>query len=877
MNPSPNPESSTARALRVWRSLTMQLMLLGGGTLVVVMAVVLGSSYFYLHGVMRGQIHDHLSSVAYGRRVAVQTYLRFHRERLVVIAGRVLVRHCLADHAAQNPGAEASRGLAQESLADTDALLPHMLRIRVVDRQGTVVVAHPVEASGSSAAAEPAFQAGLGGVHLSLPTRRAERYEAEFAAPVRHEGRTLGVLLVTTDMTPLEEMIRDTTGLGKSGEVVLEVRQGDDAWSLFPARGRDEPFVVPLAQGAMMAAALEGREFFGEALDQRGAKVLAAAGPVGDDGWGLVAKLDMNEAYAPLLRGAYMVLGLGLAGSLIGLPVAWVLVRRVTRPLLQLIEAAERVARGDLDISVPVTSETEVGELTARFTEMTVASLRMRVAEQENVEEQIRQLNHDLEQRVAERVEELATQARRLAERDVEVEQALRILMEEKITELALISKYKSEFLASMSHELRTPLNSVLVLGQHLSENPDGNLTPKQVEFVRTIHGAGADLLILINDILDLSKIESGTVSVDVEEVSFTRLVEVVARPFRYEAENRGLTFDVQLDPSLGGHLVTDSKRLQQVLRNLLSNAIKFTEQGGVRLRVAAAGDWSTDHLVLKGVASVVAFEVSDTGIGIPVGKQKIIFEAFRQADAGTSRKYGGTGLGLAISRELAGLLGGEIQLRSTPGSGSTFTLYLPQTYVDPAIALERIRDDASLDDVPVVVKDVEAPERLLDKTALFLHRVVDDLPQEKQRLLDRLHHSDDDLMGKKVLVVDDDVRNLFVLSSILESHSMIVLTAGTGHEAIVILDQTPDLAIVLMDIMMPEMDGYETMQVIRRNPAFRRLPIIALTAKAMIGDRKKCMESGASDYLAKPVDTEQLLSVLRLWLHRLGENGEGI
>ena len=720
--------------------------------------------------------------------------------------------------------------------------------------------------------------------------------------------------------------------------------------------------------------------------------------------------------------------------------------------------------------------------------------------------------------------EQLAQKAQQLAEQNAEVErknqeiEQARRAVEDKAAELALTSKYKSEFLANMSHELRTPLNSILILGQQLSENPERNLTDKQVEFARTIHGAGTDLLNLITDILDLSKIESGTVTVDAEEASFTTLVDMVSRTFNHEAERKGLSFDVEVDARLGRSILTDSKRLQQVLKNLLSNAFKFTSLGGVRFNVSsAAGGWTPDHPVLSQAGTVVSFEVSDTGIGIPTEKQRIIFEAFQQADASTSRKYGGTGLGLAISRELAYLLGGEIQLSSAPGVGSTFTLYLPLRYVGPASVsrepraqdlppaaggrfpsvrlperpaevvqddrsevqpgdstlliveddphyarilanvardnglkalvamrgaealtlakqfrptavsldvflpdmlgwtvlsqlkhdpetrhipvqivtldedrqhglargafsfitkptttegleaaigrikayatprrkrllivednaaeqvsikellghsdleivvadtgeaalaamadepcdcvvldlrlpdmsgfevLERISRDEALSSVPVVVftgrelspdedarlhalarsvvvKGVESPERLLDETSLFLHRVLPELPPEKQRLLERLHRSDEDLVGKAVLVVDDDVRNIFALSSVLERRGMRVLTASTGNEAIQTLETTPDVSMVLMDIMMPEMDGYQTMQRIREKPVFRRLPIVALTAKAMKGDREKCFEAGASDYLAKPVNTEQLLSALRMWLHR--------
>ena len=293
---------------------------------------------------------------------------------------------------------------------------------------------------------------------------------------------------------------------------------------------------------------------------------------------------------------------------------------------------------------------------------------------------ELQQTNEQLEQKA----QQLAEQNVEVERKNQEIEQARRAL-EEKASELALTSKYKSEFLANMSHELRTPLNSILILGQQLSDNPDGNLTPKQVEFSRTIHGAGTDLLNLISDILDLSKIESGTVTVDAQEVFVSNLIDAIARPFRHEADNRHLAFEVEIDQHLARSMTTDSKRLQQVLKNLLSNAFKFTEQGGVRLTAnAAVGGWSSEHPVLSQSPGVIAFEVSDTGIGIPLEKQKIIFEAFQQADAGTSRKYGGTGLGLAISRELANLLGGEIQLHSTPGKGSTFVLYLPVKYVGP-------------------------------------------------------------------------------------------------------------------------------------------------------------------------------------------------
>ena len=718
--------------------------------------------------------------------------------------------------------------------------------------------------------------------------------------------------------------------------------------------------------------------------------------------------------------------------------------------------------------------------------------------------------------------EELGTKARLLAEqnaeverKNAEVEQARRAL-EEKASELALTSKYKSEFLANMSHELRTPLNSILILSQQLAENAPGTLSPKQIEFARNINSSGSDLLNLINDILDLSKIESGTVTVDVEEISFNGLRDAIDRNFRHVAEAKSLPLVIDFADDLPRSMDSDPKRLQQILKNLLSNAMKFTSTGHVAVRVGfAGGGWSADHPVLSQSQHVVAFEVEDTGIGVPPDKQRLIFEAFQQADAGTSRKYGGTGLGLAISRELAVLLGGEIRLQSVHGQGSTFTLFLPLHYQgpDPSTAmrqakpgndspavpvmalpvareehvaddreaiepgdpvvliieddphyarillglardkgfkglvamkgslglslarqfrpaaisldiflpdmlgwtvlnqlkldpqlrhipvqictleeerqhglshgafayllkepttanleaafdrlkaftkartrrllvvedndierdavvellgyddvdiasagsgqaalaamrkepfdcvvldlrlpdmtgfelLEEMRGDPLLATVPVVVftgkdlsdaeqarlntmaksivlKDVRSPERLLDETALFLHRVVTQLPQEKQAMLERLHNSSEVLRGRKVLIVDDDARNIFALTSVLENHDVDVVSATNGRQAIEILEKTPGLEMVLMDIMMPEMDGYETMREIRKDSAFRTLPILALTAKAMKGDREKCLDAGASDYISKPVNTDQLLSLMRVWLFR--------
>lgn len=739
--------------------------------------------------------------------------------------------------------------------------------------------------------------------------------------------------------------------------------------------------------------------------------------------------------------------------------------------------------------------------------------------------------------------EDLEGKALLLSEQNVEVERKNRQIdiahkaLEEKATQLALTSKYKSEFLSNMSHELRTPLNSLLILSQQLAENREGNLTEKQVKYAKTIRSSGNDLLFLINDILDLAKIESGTVSIDMAEVSVINLCDEIERNFRQIANTKDLKFTIETGKNLPANIYTDAQRLQQILKNLLSNAFKFTTKGSVTFSIThAVTGWSSKSKALSEADKVIAFSVSDTGFGIPGDKLKIIFEAFQQADGSTSRRFGGTGLGLSISREIANLLGGEITVSSLPEIGSTFTFYLPDIYPksgipetqstkdiivpkdallnemiktskeiishhatspvnlsvdDTIVALPLINDDRnnikegdkiiviieddfpfaqiltelahekgfkviattsgedglklvkqyqpvavtldiflpdtegwivldrlkldretryipvyvisvddqrelsmhrgafahfikpvtrgilenamdkissfferetkklliveenpedqnmikelldngdveitiagtgedalhllekeqfdcmildlalpgisgfavikimkdkeSMKDIPIIIyttkelsktekkdlqkyareiiiKDVRSPIRLLDEVNLFLHRKAANIPEDKMEMLEKLYNSDIRLENKKALIVDDDIRNIFALTSVLERYNMEVFSAENGKDAIQFLTKNHNTDFVLMDIMMPEMDGYETMSHIRKKLKMTTIPIIALTAKAMKGDREKCILAGASDYISKPINTEQLLSLLRVWLFK--------
>ncbi|MCP8617885.1 response regulator [Salirhabdus salicampi] len=614
-------------------------------------------------------------------------------------------------------------------------------------------------------------------------------------------------------------------------------------------------------------------------------------------------------------------------------------------------------------------------------------------------QEELEHNNTELE----EKAQQLAEQNQKFEQKSQEAEKA-KVDAEEKAKQLELISKYKSEFLANMSHELRTPLNSLLILAKLLSENKEGNFTDKQVEFVKTIYSSGADLLNLINDILDLSKVESGNMEVYKSRFLLNDVKRFVEDTFKPVAENKGIEFDVQLSNTLPKTVFTDKKRFEQIIKNLLSNAFKFTERGHVNLNIRRASEQELQQLTGEAFHNgdvTVAFSISDTGIGIPKDKQEIIFDAFQQVDGTTSRKYEGTGLGLSISREFASMLGGDIKVESIEGEGSTFTLYLPISYVgpnevnqqeetpiidardeiastriaDPVVTdippiedvvsdeelvremesdrkrilvveddatqrnsiveliqgmyvdivsvssgeealqeltgkffdcmildlglskmsgyelLEEIEKESSLHYIPVLIytgrdlsskdelrlkkhaktiimKDIYSPERLLEEVSYLLNKKDEDLSNVSiEHVQETLQ--DNHFEGKKILIVDDDIRNVFALSNMLEHHEMEVLFAENGREGIETLQRNEDIDLVLMDVMMPEMDGYEATQKIRSNPEFKSLPIIALTAKAMKDDRKKCLDAGASDYIAKPINNDQLLSLMRVWLYK--------
>ncbi len=487
---------------------------------------------------------------------------------------------------------------------------------------------------------------------------------------------------------------------------------------------------------------------------------------------------------------------------------------------------------------------------------------KLLLSESQELAKQLQVSNAELE----EKAELLATLNRDIEVKNSEIEQA-RQALEERAEQLAVSMRYTSEFVANISHELRTPLNSLLILAKLLSANAEGNLSERQIQFAETIHGAGSDLLQLINDILDLSMVEAGKMDVLPTPIALVQLVDYVEATFRPLTDEKGLDFSVKVSPDLPAMLHTDEQRLLQVLRNLLSNAVKFTDSGSVKLLIRPArSDMPSairEHLLEMGSlsdadAELIAFCVKDTGIGIAASQMKVIFQAFRQGDTTISRKYGGTGLGLSIARDIAHLLGGEIHPDSEPDHGSTFTLYLP---LAPDWAPPDPGEPADASPQFLIPSSAAATQTLTTRENGGPPTVQD--AQLPPTLLAC------QFKGERVLLIDDDIRTVFALASVLEQHGLDVMYAENGREGIEVLERRDDVTAILVDIAMPEMDGYATTAAIRRMPQFAGLPIIALSAKAMEGDREKAIESGASDYITKPIDTDQLLRVMERWIRR--------
>ena len=509
------------------------------------------------------------------------------------------------------------------------------------------------------------------------------------------------------------------------------------------------------------------------------------------------------------------------------------------------------------------------------------SELQSRTGELQARQEELQSSNAELEDKAA----QLARQKRDIEIKNAEIEQA-RQEIEERAKQLDLASRYKSQFLANVSHELRTPLNSLLILARLLAENPAANLSPKQVEYANVIHSSGSDLLLLINDILDLSRVEAGKLDVHPEPFALGSLAEDLRTVFEPLAAEKRLEFAVASAPDVPAEVVTDRQRLRQVLHNLLSNAVKFTQQGRVELRIRR------ETPQVPGGQAGLAFSVSDTGIGISDDSLKTIFEAFQQGDGTTSRRYGGTGLGLAISREVAAVLGGRITAQSEPGRGSTFTLYLPVAYqgggdatVSPVpgepgaapLAASPPASPAASAPLPACRRRPRARRPAagappaLNGTAATNGTLPAPAPQNGAPTgLSRDTAGNGDtagLSGRRVLIVDDDLRNVFAITSVLELYGLTVVHAPSGQQGIDALRAGQDIDLVLMDVMMPEMDGYTTTAAIREMPEFADLPVIAVTARAMQGDRDKSLAAGATDYVTKPVDTEELLGCIRRWL----------
>ncbi|REF36355.1 ATP-binding protein [Thermasporomyces composti] len=464
---------------------------------------------------------------------------------------------------------------------------------------------------------------------------------------------------------------------------------------------------------------------------------------------------------------------------------------------------------------------------------------------------------------------ELAQKAALLAKqnRDIQIRNFTISRTKAQARQASTLAKYKSEFLATMSHELRTPLNSMLILAGLLADNREGNLTRRQVEFAETIRSSGSELMHMIDDILDLAKMEAGRLEIYPIDVSIADLASYVETLFRPVADDRGLEFSVDVAPNVPATLYTDRRRLEQILRNLLSNAVKFTSEGSVRLRIRTAEPSEVSNPNLREARTRVAFSVEDTGIGVPADKLSAIFEAFRQSDGTTSRRYGGTGLGLSISKELTRLLGGEIQVDSTPDEGSTFSLILPAEGPDGSSTTTEkdestTHDDDARDDLSVAIVDEQQPDVPPDRDEDAARDELDaPLTAYASDASQRQFH------GEKVLVVDEDPQYRYAICAVLEEHQLAPICVDSGRAALQTLQREPDIGLVMMDVVMPDMDGYATMAEIRRQPRYDDLPILVVSARPMEEAAARSIDAGATEYVTKPVDIDWMLQLLATYL----------